>query len=270
MELRGYVGFKGERGLSAYEVAVKNGFIGSEQDWLATLGTSSHFERNKTLHIVEEEGEQEINLPQEFSEYSFVDVFIEGECLNSTEYEIDTQNRKIVLTYPLNVVGTKVEVVVINMTTNELPIVTTINESADNTTTPGTKAVWDLINPIAIKNNELGGQVAALTLDAQKIFNKDNFAIVTGSIQNIESGQEAQIDINYPANFSKDNAFIISKMVSANNNLYETNNSEESETGFPEIKMIALTDSFIRVWMKNTSSTSTKNGYFKIGLMKFN
>ena len=35
--LRGVLGFKGERGFSAYEIAVQNGFIGSEKQWLATL-----------------------------------------------------------------------------------------------------------------------------------------------------------------------------------------------------------------------------------------
>ena len=31
--LRGNLGFKGDRGYSAYEIALKNGFIGTEQDW---------------------------------------------------------------------------------------------------------------------------------------------------------------------------------------------------------------------------------------------
>lgn len=36
--LKGKLGWKGERGYSAYEIAVQNGFIGSEQDWLDTIG----------------------------------------------------------------------------------------------------------------------------------------------------------------------------------------------------------------------------------------
>lgn len=35
--LRGTLCFKGERGYSAYEVAVQNGFEGSEKDWLDSL-----------------------------------------------------------------------------------------------------------------------------------------------------------------------------------------------------------------------------------------
>ena len=43
MELKGYLGFKGERGYSAYELAVQQGFEGTINDWLASIGTASHF-----------------------------------------------------------------------------------------------------------------------------------------------------------------------------------------------------------------------------------
>lgn len=36
--LEGELGYKGERGYSAYEIAVKNGFEGTEQDWLDHFG----------------------------------------------------------------------------------------------------------------------------------------------------------------------------------------------------------------------------------------
>lgn len=39
--LRGSLGFKGERGYSAYEIAVKNGFEGTEREWLLSLITDS-------------------------------------------------------------------------------------------------------------------------------------------------------------------------------------------------------------------------------------
>lgn len=35
--LRGKLIPKGERGYSAYEIAVQNGFIGTEEEWLASL-----------------------------------------------------------------------------------------------------------------------------------------------------------------------------------------------------------------------------------------
>ena len=37
--LRGTLAYKGERGASAYEIAVKHGFIGDEETWLASLGS---------------------------------------------------------------------------------------------------------------------------------------------------------------------------------------------------------------------------------------
>lgn len=36
--LEAELGFKGERGLSNYEIAVKNGYTGTEQEWLANFG----------------------------------------------------------------------------------------------------------------------------------------------------------------------------------------------------------------------------------------
>ena len=48
--LKGKLGWKGERGYSAYEIAVQNGYEGTEQDWLATLGTSSHFDEYYALY----------------------------------------------------------------------------------------------------------------------------------------------------------------------------------------------------------------------------
>jgi hypothetical protein len=36
--LEGNLGFKGERGYSNYELAVKNGYQGTEQEWLAQFG----------------------------------------------------------------------------------------------------------------------------------------------------------------------------------------------------------------------------------------
>ena len=38
MELRGSLGFKGEQGLSAYQIAVKYGYEGTEQEWIEHFG----------------------------------------------------------------------------------------------------------------------------------------------------------------------------------------------------------------------------------------
>lgn len=37
-DAKGVLGFKGERGYSAYEIAVKNGYEGTEQDWIDHFG----------------------------------------------------------------------------------------------------------------------------------------------------------------------------------------------------------------------------------------
>jgi CRISPR/Cas system CSM-associated protein Csm3 (group 7 of RAMP superfamily) len=53
--LKGTLGYKGERGYSAYETAVQNGFNGTEEEWLDTLGTlepnSVEFKSNKTTEV---------------------------------------------------------------------------------------------------------------------------------------------------------------------------------------------------------------------------
>lgn len=41
-------GLSGYDGLSAYEIAVQNGFVGTEQDWLATISSSTTFTHSFT------------------------------------------------------------------------------------------------------------------------------------------------------------------------------------------------------------------------------
>lgn len=41
-KLIGNIGYKGERGYSAYEIAVKNGFIGTEEEWLEQIISSTY------------------------------------------------------------------------------------------------------------------------------------------------------------------------------------------------------------------------------------
>lgn len=53
--LKGSLGYKGERGCSAYEIALQNGFSGTEEEWLETLGTldpnTVEFKSNKTTTV---------------------------------------------------------------------------------------------------------------------------------------------------------------------------------------------------------------------------
>lgn len=154
--LNGKLGFKGEQGFSAYEVAVQNGFIGSEKDWLATLGTSSKFERDITNYETGEENTGEFVLPESYTSNSFIDIYVEGERLASNEYAIDVENKKIILAHSLSVVGTRVEVVVLTIRTNDLPIIeNTIIASEDNVLSAKT-IVNDLYNNYIIDEITVG------------------------------------------------------------------------------------------------------------------
>lgn len=150
-ELRGALGFKGERGYSAYEVAVKNGFIGSEEDWLATLGTSSHFNQSKTMYTTESEESTHV-LPETYTSNSFLDIYVDGKHLALDKYSISGGNINYSPSLPESSV---VELVVTTASTNNLPIVTTIDEYSTDTTAPSTKSVYNLANTKQDKSEAL-------------------------------------------------------------------------------------------------------------------
>lgn len=141
-ELRGAIGFKGERGYSAYEIAAQNGYSGSEEDWLATLGTSTHFSQTKTMYTTESE-ENAHPLPKEYTSNSFIDIYVDGKHLLLNKYNISDGNINYSPSLPTNSV---VELVVTTASTNNLPIVTTIDEHSTDKTAPGTKAVYEKFN----------------------------------------------------------------------------------------------------------------------------
>lgn len=191
--LKGTVGFKGEKGDSAYDIAVKNGFEGTEQDWLATLGA---------------------------------------------------------------------------LGSNELPIVTTITDSSTDTVAPSAKAVNTMKKAIMQEIEDMGNGVGALSIAIDNKMNFDNIAVVTGSQSGIGAGETKIVDVNYPSGFNQTNTVIIGKMISSNNNYYDTSDTTPTASGFPTIKMIALTSSTIRIWLTNTNSTEARAGHFKITLLK--
>ena len=137
-EARGILGFKGERGYSAYEIAVQNGFIGTEQDWLAQLGTSINFNQTKTMYTTESE-ESSHALPDSFTSNSFLDIYVNGKHLAPDKYSISDG---IINYSPSLSASSTVELVVTTSSTNELPIVTTINENSTDETVPSAKAVY--------------------------------------------------------------------------------------------------------------------------------
>ena len=162
--LEAQLGFKGERGYSAYEIAVQNGYEGTEQDWLATLGTSSHFSQDSTSYIAVE-GQTDFNLPTTYTSDSFVSVYVDGKKLSEDEYTV--VNNKVVLTNSATE-GTKVEVVEVSMSTNNLPIVTTLSADSTNDTVPG--ALYVYTNILTVLQNL---QVLVNSLDAKIDTNKD-------------------------------------------------------------------------------------------------
>lgn len=283
--LRGHLVIKGEAGLSAYESALKYGFVGTEQDWLATLGTSSHFEESSIIHT-STAGQTSFDLPSSYTSNSFIDVYVNGLRLNSNEYTINTSTRKINLVGVTLTANQAVEIVVLTMSTNALPIIETIKSDSTNEEAAGAKAVYDMVNPLSTSLNNtktslnttnanvvaLTDKVNAITTSTSqglaKKFDTANIKVLTGSIAGIAAGATKTVDIDYPSGFTKDNTIIISKMSSSNNVYYENLSLEDTASGYPTISIVALTDSVIRVWMKNNNSSEARIGYYKIGIMK--
>lgn len=148
------IGFKGERGYSAYEIAVQNGFVGSEQSWLAQLGTSSAYGQNATTITTTTENQTELVLPDEYNSNSILTIYIDGLKLNESMYSIDVVNKKIKLTNPIENIGTKVEISITTMTATNLPIVTEVNYSSTDETAPSSKCVYDIEKGLEAKIEE--------------------------------------------------------------------------------------------------------------------
>lgn len=268
--LKGSVGWKGARGFSAYEIAVQNGFEGTEQDWLATLGTAQHYERVLTTHKVTT-GQATFSLDLKLTDSSIVDVFVNGLRKPNDTYTINTTSKSITFKTAL-INGDILEVYMTKMSTSELPIVTTINNEATDDTAPSTKSVYNYVEnkvsgfteDLNNVNNDINNINTTLTTK----FDKDNVAVVTGSKSNIASGATEIIDVTYPDGFNQANTVIIGKMISSNNNYYDTADEAITTNGFPIIEMIALMSTGIRIWIKNTNSTQARAGHYKITLMK--
>ncbi len=260
--LKGVLGFKGERGYSAYEIAVQNGFVGSEKQWLATLGTATNnLTDNESVYTTQTDNESEFDLPDEYTSNSVIEVFLDGVRLANTMYTINTDTRKVILNNPV-VKGTAVEIKVLTLVASETPISDEINENSTNDTTAGSKAVYDFVNTEIQET-----QVMFINIANTK-FDNGNIQMLTGSIASIGAEETKTTDISYPAGFTKDNTHILSKMCSNNNVYYDSVDLTPTASGFPVIKMVALLDSVIRVWMTNTNSSEAKIGYYKITLLK--
>ena len=127
--LRGVLGFKGERGYSAYEIAVQNGYIGSERDWLAQLGTSAYFLKDSKVYT-STANQTSFKLPDSYTSNSCVDVYVEGFRLPSNKYTVNTDTLTVELVDALDE-GATVEIVVLRMTTSD-QVVDVINATSTN------------------------------------------------------------------------------------------------------------------------------------------
>lgn len=255
--LRGVLGFKGERGYSAYEIALQNGFVGTEKEWLATIGTTANFTGDESVYVTQTDNESEFNLPNNFTDNSVLEVYLDGVRLSNTMYTIDTNNRKVTLNNPVTK-GTAVEMEVLTLNAGESLISSEIDTDSTNETAAGSKAVYDLVQ---------NTQVMFINILNAK-FDNSNIQTLTGSIASIGAEESKIVDINYPSGFTKDNTHILSKMCSNNNVYYDSTDLTPTTNGFPVIKMVALLDDVIRIWMTNTNSTTAKIGYYKITLLK--
>jgi hypothetical protein len=263
--LRANLGFKGERGYSAYEIAVQNGFIGSEKQWLASIGTTNSFTGKEAIYTTQSDNESVFNLPSEYTSNSVLDVYLDGVRLTNTMYSIDANSRTITLKNPV-VKGTQIEIEVLTIISTELPISDELNSASTNDTTAGSKAVYDFVNEkIATSESTTNSKIT--TGLATKINNSD-VVVTSGSVQNIAANETKTVDLYYPSGFNKSNTHIIGKMTSNNNVYYDSVDLTPTANGFPVIKMIALLDDVIRVWLTNTNSSTAKIGYYKITLLK--
>lgn len=109
--LRGVLAYKGERGYSAYQIAVLNGFIGSEKDWLAQLGTNVLFTEDSAVHTATA-GQTSFDIPEDYVSGSVINMYVDGVKLNSTQFTVDEEAGKINLVGKTLNGGEKVEVVV--------------------------------------------------------------------------------------------------------------------------------------------------------------
>lgn len=143
--ISGSLVYKGDIGMSAYDLAVQNGYEGSITDWLATLGTSSHFTRESTVYTTTVDNQTEFDLPEGYTSSCFVEVFVAGIKEKDEDVTIDAANEKITLDNAVASTGTEVEVVLLTMSTNSLPISDTITSTSTNDTASGTKSVYDYV-----------------------------------------------------------------------------------------------------------------------------
>lgn len=88
--LEGQGALKGKDGKSAYQIAVDNGFVGTEQEWLASLkGEPGEIEDIESM--VEEKVQEQINEQLEDTIKESVDQAVSDAISGSTSEETDAE-----------------------------------------------------------------------------------------------------------------------------------------------------------------------------------
>lgn len=121
-------------------------------------------------------------------------------------------------------------------------------------------------------SEEIDNDVAALKSDTttklEAKMDNDRIKVLTGETTGIESGQTKEANIPYPSGFTQANTVILGKMISSANNYYDTSSTVETQNGFVNITMIALTEEYITVWFKNIDADEALIGHYKITLLR--
>lgn len=107
---QGIQGPIGNDGKSAYEVAVKNGYAGTEQQWLSSLKGYS-YNRIVDFFTTTTENETTFELSK-YGENCFLDVFVNGFLRPASQYSIQNTDDKyyVVFNNALNKTGTEIQI----------------------------------------------------------------------------------------------------------------------------------------------------------------
>lgn len=98
---------RGERGLSAYEIAVDNGFVGDEQDWLDSLVGPPGAAGGAGSALVHQQSSPSASwsIAHTFGRLPLVDLYIDGQ---QVEADVAATDTTVSVTFPAPTAGTAV------------------------------------------------------------------------------------------------------------------------------------------------------------------
>ena len=140
----------------------------------------------------------------------------------------------------------------------------TLNQSINNTNT----SLSNTNSNVTTLTNKVNNLESNTNKNLETKVDNDRIKVLTGETTGINSGETKLANIPYPSGFTQANTVILGKMISSNNVYYDTPSSEETQNGFVNITMIALTDEYIRVWFKNIDADEALIGHYKITLLR--